>query len=168
MVAEVCENGISVGDEDSIRRVGRLVHESEGALDDPKMPDLDEEVGSIGRRLGGLPRLGHPRTFRARRLGGMNVIDADSFNGRFLELDGTHLGSVFKFSGSRQSPLVHRDVVAIGDRLEIVELDVLQHGLTLERRIRLGQEVRTTVDPDVSRVERRGLQLKLRWVDPVL
>src|SRR6266849_1587384 len=168
LVAEMLDREVGIGQLQPVGRLRGLVHEPEGALHN--LEPLDAELGA---RLRGLLRcfrgLLRPGLLRLGGMGQVQVLQGDPVHEHPLEDQPRDLRRVLDGAGQRQAAVADGQVVAIGDRLEVVEGHLVQPERGLYPHMRLAEEVGAPIEPRRARVEhhrlevdRRGIHLLLR------
>src|SRR5262249_61753815 len=92
----------------------------------------------------------------------------DADNRRLLQLDPSDLRAELELPAGGQMTPVDRQVVPVRDWLEVVELDVLERGVSDEGRIGLSQEVGVALKTDVARLEDSRAELELGRIDAIV
>ena len=105
---------------------------------------------------------------RARLRRSLDVVHVDAVHRGRPELHRLELGRDLDFALGREHALVHRQVVAIGDRLEVVEADGVQLDLQHERGVGIGQEVGPSPRGYGAGVEHPRLHVHRRRIDALL
>ena len=165
--AQVRQRHRRIGHEDPVVRRRGLVDEPDVTLDDlePVDPELQARVlGLVGR----LERLARGLFRRAGHRGSLDVVHVDPVHRGRPQLHRFERGRDFDFAVGRQGSFVHRQVVAISDRLEVVEGDGVELDLSHERRVGVGQEVSPSVRGHGAAVEHPRLQVHRRGINALL
>ncbi len=161
------EREVGIGQLQPVGRLRGLVHEPEGALHD--LEALDAELGA--RRRGLLCRfrgLLRPGLLRLGRMGQVQVLQGDPVHEHPLEDQSRDRRRVLDGAGQRQAAVADGQVVAIGDRFEVVEGHLVQPERGLHAHMRLGEEIGAAVEPDRAHVEHHGLEEDRRGIDLLL
>src|SRR5262249_24708103 len=140
LIAQVGQCPIGIGQKYAVRRAGRLVHVADRAPAEPQLVDTHQQPGSITRLLRGLGGFLACRLLGGRRRRRVDVVYLHAVDGGVCQGDRLGVGGVFDVTAGRQDAAVDGQVVAVRDRLEVIEQDVRQVDVATESRVRLSKE----------------------------
>src|SRR5260370_5801082 len=98
----------------------------------------------------------------------VDIFELDALHEHALQDQARDRRGILDVPCERERALRHCQVVAVRDRLEIVELDLGELDRRLHPDMRLGQEVRVPIEPQGTCIEHVPLQVNVGGIRPLL